>query len=60
MKRNEANEGKQRPICACGCEMTYIEYTGYYDSFNFWECKNNNCKTENDFVPDDTVRGAYA
>lgn len=58
--RNKKNEGKKRPLCACGTEMTYIEFKGYYDEMEFWICENQDCKTEDDFIADDTIRGAYA
>jgi hypothetical protein len=58
--RNIKNEGKKRPNCACGAEMTYIQFKGYYDEMEFWICENKDCKTEDDFVADDTIRGAYA
>jgi len=54
------NEGKKRPVCACGTEMTYIEFKGYYDEIEFWICENQDCKTEDDFIADDTIKGAYA
>lgn len=58
--RNIKNEGKKRPVCACGTEMTYIEYKGYYDEREFWICENDECKTEDDFIADDTDKGCYA
>lgn len=56
------NEDKehQRPTCSCGTKMKYVEYIGYYDNFNFWECPNNDCNAEENFKPDQTDRGDYA
>lgn len=31
LTRNGENKGKKRPICACGTEMIYVEFLGYYD-----------------------------
>lgn len=58
--RNKENEGKKRPVCACGTEMTYVEFIGYYDEREFWICENTDCKTEDEFKPDEQDRGAYA
>ena len=58
--RNQKNEGKKRPICTCGTEMTYILYKGYYDEREFWICENESCEAEDSFVADDTDTGCYA
>jgi hypothetical protein len=60
LTRNKENEGKKRPVCACGTEMTYVEFRGYYDKLKFWICENMHCKTEDKFKPDKKDRGAYA
>lgn len=60
MENNKKNEGKKRPICACGEEMKYIEYIGYYDSFEYWRCDANGCTVEDDFEPDERDRGSFA
>jgi hypothetical protein len=62
LTRNKENEGKKRPVCACGTEMTYVEFRGYYDELEFWICENRACKTEDEdgFKPDKNERGAYA
>jgi hypothetical protein len=59
LTRNKDNESKKRPVCACGTQMTYISFRGYYDELEFWVCENDSCKTESEFKPDKTVRGAY-
>jgi hypothetical protein len=60
LTRNDKNSGKKRPVCACGTEMTYAEFNGYYDSFEYWLCENNACSVKDSFVADITERGAYA
>ena len=68
LTRNKENEGKKRPVCVCGTEMTYVEYGSYYDDREFWICENGACMTKDDFKPDviDQIltnaddRGAYA
>lgn len=60
LTRNKENEGKKRPVCACGIEMTYVEFRGYYDELWFWICENNDCKTEDGFEPDEKDLGCYA
>jgi hypothetical protein len=60
LTRNKENEGKKRPVCACGTEMTYVAFRGYYDEREFWICENRDCKTEDEFKPDETDRGCYA
>ena len=40
--------------------MTYVEFRGYYDEREFWICENSDCKTEDEFKPDEEDRGAYA
>ena len=58
--RNKENEGKKRPVCVCGTEMTYVNFTGYYDEREFWICENSSCTTEDRFKPDYEDLGAYA
>lgn len=60
LTRNPENEGKERPICACGTEMTYVAFEGYYDDRTFWICENPECETENEFKPDEKDKGCYA
>lgn len=52
-------ELKKKPVCPlCGEEMEVVEYVGYYDSFNYWECK---CSEEELKLYSKTAwRGAYA
>lgn len=40
--------------------MTFIEFKGYYDDFEYWICENPKCCTDDDFIPDKEERGAYA
>lgn len=60
LTRNKENEGKKRPVCACGTGMTYVQFTGYYDEREFWICENMDCKTEYELKPDIEDFGAYA
>jgi len=60
LTRNKDNEANKRPVCACGTEMTYVKFIGYYDERHFWICENSECKTEDDFNPDQKDFGAYA
>lgn len=59
-ERNKENEGKKRPVCACGTEMTYVHFKGYYDTREFWICENDKCTTDQEFKPDVKDKGAYA
>ena len=59
LTRNEKNEGKKRPKCSCGTEMTYVVFAGYYDVMKYWICENDKCTTKDDFVADRDERGAY-
>jgi hypothetical protein len=53
----------ERPKCACGKEMQVIYYTGYYDSFKYWdfhkECKCPNTTEVEDIEPDYEWKGSY-
>lgn len=60
LSRNKDNEGKKRPVCACGTEMTRVRYFGYYDERNYWVCEKKDCKTEVEFEPDTEDIGSYA
>lgn len=59
--RNKKTEGKKRPVCACGKEMTFVEFHGYYDEDNmkYWICENEECTTEDEFIPDFIEKGAW-
>lgn len=59
LSRNKENEGKKRPVCACGTEMTFIRFKGYYDEIEYWICENPECNVEDQFKPDETSAGAY-
>jgi hypothetical protein len=58
--RNKKNEGKKRPVCACGTEMTFVHFEGYYDEREFWICENAKCETIDGFEPDIKNKGCYA
>jgi hypothetical protein len=60
LKRNKENEGKKRPVCVCGTEMTYVQFSGYYDEREFWICENRDCKIEDEFKPDEIDKVCYA
>jgi len=60
LHRNPENEGKKRPICSCGTEMTLIRYRGYYDEFEYWECEKYDCRIADGFKPDIEVKGSFA
>lgn len=60
LTRNRQNEGKKRPTCACGTEMTFTKYEGYYDEREYWICENPECKAEDYFAYDIISKGAYA
>ena len=52
---------KERPTCSCGERMQLDEYTGYYDSFKYWQC--NACDLDGraqDAEPDYQWSGIYA
>jgi len=54
LTRYKKNEGKKRPICACGTEMTHVELSAQHNEINlwYWICENKNCKTASEFEPD--------
>lgn len=60
MNRNIENKGKKRPVCACGTEMTFVKFEGYYDEREFWICEKSDCKIEDEFKPDELDKGCYA
>ena len=60
ISRNEKNAGKKRPVCACGAEMTFVLYKGYYDEREYWICENPECKTDDSFEHDTKSMGAYS
>ena len=37
LTRNKENERKVRPICSCNTQMTYVEFSGYYNSLEFFK-----------------------
>jgi hypothetical protein len=59
LSRNPENDGKKRPICSCGTEMTLNKYRGYYDEFEYWSCENYDCTIIDDFKPDFIDKGSY-
>ena len=53
----EINE-EDRPTCSCGRKMIIVEYRGYYDTFNYFEC--GYCKIDpDDYKADDYTVGAF-
>jgi len=60
LERNKENEGKKRPVCSCGIEMTFVHFKGYYDKREFWICENGGCRADLEFKPDIKDKGAYA
>ena len=59
LSRNKLNDGKKRPACECGTEMTYVVYNGYYDRLFYWICENPKCDLDYNFEPDHQNNGAY-
>lgn len=56
--RKEIPEEK-RPTCSCGEKMHIVEFKGYYDEFNYFEC--GKCEVDaDDYKPDDERRGQFA
>lgn len=49
-----------KPICACGSELRVVEYRGYYETFKFLNCENEQCNYIDNAKVDDEERGAYA
>ena len=37
---------EDRPTCSCGRKMSIVEYKGYYETFNYFEC--GYCKVDPD------------
>lgn len=49
---------EDRPTCSCGRKMIIVEYRGYYDTFNYFEC--GYCKVDpDDYKADDYTVGAF-
>jgi len=61
LSRNPKNEGKNRPICACGTNMTLVQFDSYYDCVWYWTCEKKDCKTEDEFIdhPDRYDKGEW-
>lgn len=50
---------ENRPTCSCGRKMTIVEYEGYYEKFNYFDC--GYCEVDpDDYKADDYTKGAYA
>ena len=50
---------EDRPTCSCGRKMIIIEYKGYYETFNYFEC--GYCDVDPDYYKaDEHTRGAHA
>ena len=49
---------EDRPTCSCGRKMTIVEYRGYYDTFNYFECGYCNVDPD-DYKAEDCTRGSF-
>lgn len=50
-----------KAICACGSELVVNEYKGYYETFKYLSCQNEECDfLDNEDINGDKWRGAYA
>lgn len=49
-----------KAICACGSEMKVVNYEGYYDSFKYLECVNQDCTYLDTVDADRNDKGSYA
>ena len=50
---------EDRPTCSCGRKMRIVEYKGYYETFNYFEC--GYCEIDPDYYKaDDYTKGSYA
>lgn len=55
---NEITDEK-RPVCSCGSKMDIVEFKGYYDEFNYFECSK--CELDvDDYKADKEHYGQYA
>ena len=56
-KKMKTTIESSRPMCpTCKTAMVRMSYTGYYDSFDFWECE---CR-DGDVPVEHRTKGAYA
>lgn len=63
MNNNESSKNDiidiKRPTCICGSKMVLVEYQGYHDDINYWECKDINCTLIDTLKPDKIHKGNY-
>jgi hypothetical protein len=55
-----ANPENKRPVCSCGCAMNKIQYKGYYDTFEYWECPSFECNVLEQFEVGKVSKGSWA
>ena len=49
---------EKRPVCSCGNKMDIVEFNGYYDEFNYFECSK--CELDaDDYKSDKEHYGQY-
>lgn len=48
-----------KPVCSCGKEMKKVDFKGYYDEFDFWECEDG-CDISEGLPVDEERFGAYS
>ena len=49
---------EDKPTCSCGRKMIIVEYRGYYDTFNYFDCWY--CKVDpDDYKAEDYTTGAF-
>lgn len=58
-RRVEAMEPPSVPTCSCGHKMELVEFDGYYDRFEFFECQNPGCLAIDCGTVSVTKYGAY-
>lgn len=58
IKKKEVKNAKVK--CACGNEMKVVLYKGYYDSFKYLQCSNENCEYLDFHEESEEWRGDYA
>ena len=58
IKKKEVKNAKVK--CACGNEMKVVLYKGYYDSFKYLQCSNENCEYLDFQEVSEECRGGYA
>ena len=49
---------EKRPVCSCGNKMDIVEFNGYYDEFNYFECSKRELDAD-DYKSDKEHYGQY-